>query len=115
MRIEYKKRKSTDNIVILIKDTCCLTYDAYFTKCRRKGDFDVGVQYFVDGLGVIHDGRLNDEVASWEYPDNSTSLYILAQSNSKKLNSCQKCTLTTLVDNLKKIYGEEVNVVERVE
>lgn len=115
MKIEYKKRKTTDSIVILIKDTGCLTYDDLFTKYRRKGDFDIGVQYFVDGNGTVFDERMDEEVADWIYPDCATALYILAQSNSKKLNSCQRHSVDILVDNLKKKFGEDITVVERVE
>ena len=43
---------------------------------------DAGVHYFIDDDGTIHVARKDDAVAGWEYTDNETSLYILAQSNT---------------------------------
>lgn len=75
---------------------------------------DAGVHYFIDDDGTIHVARKDDAVAGWEYTDNETSLYILAQSNTNKLNSCQKFVLPGLLESLKKKY-KDAKVVERTE
>ena len=112
--INFKSRKATDKIIILIKDTAFMDYDSYFKHCRCQGELDIGVHYFMDTNGTVHAARDKDAVAGWQYEDNDTSLFILVQSNNKKMNSCQRCALPLLLDNLKKIY-KNVEVIERVD
>lgn len=114
MVVEFKKRQATENIIILIKDTCCTTYENFYKKCRRLGELDAGVHFFLDANGTIHVARHEDSVAGWQYEDSDNSLYILAQSNNSKLNSCQRYVLPTLIENLKKKY-KDAKVIERIE
>lgn len=114
MVVDFKKRVATTHIIILIKDTSCINYTNYYKQCRRRGELDAGVHYFLDVDGTIHVARQDDAVAGWEYEDGATSLYILAQSNTKKLNSCQKYVLPGLLENLKKKY-KDAKVIERTE
>lgn len=112
--MDFKKRVATSQIIILIKDTCCINYTNYYKKCRRMGELDAGVHYFLDTDGAVHVARQDDAVAGWQYKDNTTSLYILAQSNSGKLNSSQRFVLLSLLESLQKKY-KEAQVIERVE
>lgn len=112
--VKFRKRTATTNIVILIKDTCCVSYHGYYKQCRRMGDIDAGVHYFVDTDGTIHVGRDEAAVAGWRLEGHETSLYILAQSNNKKLNSSQKLVLEPLLEKLKQKY-KDAKVIERTE
>jgi hypothetical protein len=113
MAISFRKREATEKIVVLIKDTTFVDYKSYYKYCRCQGELDIGVHYFVDADGTIHKARDHEAVAGWQYDDN-TSIYIMVQSNSKKMNSCQKHVLPTLLDYLKKTY-KDVEVIERID
>ena len=112
--VKFKKRTATSHIVILITDTCCVSYSGYYKRCRRMGDIDAGVHYFVDTDGTIHVDRDEEAVAGWRFKGHETSLYIMAQSNNKKLNSSQKLVLEPLIEKLKKKY-KDAKVIERTE
>lgn len=111
MAINFRKREATDNIVILIKDTTFVDYRSYYKYCRCQGELDAGVHYFIDTDGTIHVGRDREAVAGWQYNDNN-SIYIMVQSNNKKMNSCQKHVLPLLLTHLKRIY-KDAEVIER--
>lgn len=111
--IEFRKREATEHIVVLIKDTCCVSYESFYKFRRRMGELDAGVHYFVDADGTLHVARKDDCVAGWEHNDN-TSVYILAQSNTKKLTSSQRYALSPLLTDLTKKYPN-AKITERTE
>lgn len=113
MSIEFRKRKVTEHIIVLIKDTSCLSYESFYKYRRRMGELDAGVHYFLDADGTIHVARNDECVAGWEYADNN-SVYILAQSNNSKLNSSQRYVMPTLLESLQQKYPE-ADVIERTE
>ena len=114
MAINFRKREATEKIVVLIKDTSFVNYKSYYKYCRCQGELDIGVHYFVDTDGTVHKARDHEAVAGWQYDDNTVSIYIMVQSNSKKMNSCQKYVLPLLLANLKKTY-KDVEVIERID
>lgn len=113
MSVEFRKRKTTEHIIVLIKDTTCVSYATFYKYRRRLGELDAGVHYFVDTDGTIHAARKDECVAGWEYMDND-SVYILVQSNIGKLNSSQRYSLSPLLETLKEKYPN-ANVIERTE
>ena len=112
--LKFRKRELTLKIVVLIKDTGCANYDAYYKVCRRKGEFDANVHYFIDADGTIHEARVDDAVAGWNYSENETSVYILAQSTNKQLSDSQRRTEMSLLIYLTQKYPK-AEIEERVE
>ena len=53
MIVDFKKRVATTHIIILIKDTSCINYSNFYKQCRRRGELDAGVHYFIDDDGTI--------------------------------------------------------------
>ena len=43
MSVEFRKRKTTEHIIVLIKDTTCVSYTTYYKYRRRLGELDAGV------------------------------------------------------------------------
>lgn len=114
MIVDFRKRTKTEHIIILCKDTACTSYEAFYRHNRRKGELDAGVHYFIDCSGTVTVARKDDCVADYKYKDFENSVYILAQSNTHKLNSCQKLVLAPLVAALQDKYPEAI-VAERIE
>ena len=112
--LKFRKRELTLKIVVLIKDTGCANYDAYYKVCRRKGEFDANVHYFIDDDGTIHEARVDDAVAGWRYSDNEISVYILAQSNNQQLSDSQNHSVMSLLLHLTKKYPK-AEIEERTE
>lgn len=112
--LKFRKRELTLKIVVLIQDTGCADYEAYYKKCRRKGDFDANVHYFIDADGTIHEARVDDAVAGWCYDGNETAIYILAQSTNKQLSSSQRHSEMSLLVYLTQKYPK-AEIEERVE
>lgn len=111
--VEFRKRKTTEHIIVLIKDTSCVSYEAFYKYRRRMGELDAGVHYFVDMGGTVHVARKDECVAGWEYADNN-SVYILMQSNTGKLTSSQRYILPSLLESLKEKYPD-ADIIERTE
>lgn len=112
--LKFRKRETTLKIVVLVKDTGCSEYEEYYKKCRRKGEFDANVHFFIDDNGTIHNAREADAVAGWVYSDNETSVYILAQSNNQQLTSSQRHSLMPLLVYLTHKYPN-AEIEERTE
>lgn len=108
--INFKERKATKYVVVLITNTNCRTFEDFYRKKRREGELDTGCHYFVDTYGEISKDRKLDCVAGWEYKDNAESIYIVAQSETGKLNSCQQNVLPPLKEMLLAIYPEAIYV-----
>lgn len=108
--IEFKKRKETKRIVVLLTDTKCNSFEEYFRQKRRAGELDTGCHYFIDIYGEITKDRNLDCVAGWEYKDNADSIYIVAQSTTGKLNSCQQSEIAPLKEMLLAVYPEALYV-----
>lgn len=114
MIADFRKRVATDNIVILCMDTSCNTYEQFYKQCRRRGELDIGVHFFLDTFGNLSVGRAVACIADCTYIDNEVSVYIIAQSNTGALNSCQKTALQSLLVDLKLKY-KNAKIIERTE
>ena len=112
--LKFRKRETTEKIVVLITDTGCTEYEDYYKKCRRKGDFDANVHFFIDAGGTIHNARVDDAVGSWRYNDGETSVYIMVQSTDGKLSGSQRHSLMPLLVHLTKKYPK-AEIEERTE
>lgn len=112
--LKFRKRETTEKIVVLIKDTECENYEAYYKKMRRKGEFDANVHFYIDEDGTIHNARQDDCVGGWNYPDGEVSVYILVQSKDGKLSGSQRHSITPMLLFLTRKYPN-ANVEERTE
>lgn len=112
--LKFRKREITTKIVVIITNTGCAEYDDYYKKCRRRGDFDANVHFFVDSNGTIHNARPDDCVGSWRYDDGETSVHIMAQSEDGKLSGSQRHSLIPLLVYLTHKYPD-AEVEERTE
>ena len=112
--LKFRKRETTKKIVVIIKDTGCAEYDDDYKKCRRRGDFDANVHFFMDSNGTIHNASPDDCVGSWRYDDGEIAVHIMAQSDDGKLSNSQRHSLIPLLVYLTHKYPD-AEVEERTD
>lgn len=109
MRMQFKKRERTDYIYVVKKLLKGATLTSLFKQARRAGEFDTGYHYIMRNTGELETDRSPaDTVAQYNFPDNTVSLYILADCYNGKLSDAQKLVLS---DIAKKYPDAEIKEV----
>ena len=102
MVMEYKKREETKYIYIVLQELPQdFTKDSLFVSARRAGELDTGYHIILHNTGDIEYDRPLDSVAQYDFPDYSTSLYVLAEMVKKgKLTDAQQIVLDRQIKTL---------------
>lgn len=77
MALKFKKRKSTDNIIVVERNIANAPVNDLRVEAKRLGDFDIGYHFVVYQDGAIGVGRQEDAPAGHNLPKCDTSLYVL--------------------------------------
>lgn len=111
MQMKFKKRASTDYIYVVKKQLKGASLATLFKQARRAGEFDTGYHYLLHNTGEIEVDRAPaDTVAQYNFPDNTVSLYILADCYNGKLSDAQRLILADIVKQYPNAEVKEVPV-----
>nr|DAR49133.1 MAG TPA: lysozyme [Bacteriophage sp.] len=97
--LQFKKRTCTDWLYIIKKPLNGATKENLVSAARRLGEFDTGYHYIIQSDGTIETDRDNEAVAQWDFPDNTTSIYILCDTTGS-LTDAQRIAVSDLFKNL---------------
>lgn len=102
-KIKFKKRKSTDAIVVVEQNIANAPVNDLRVQAKRLGDFDIGYHYVVYQDGCIGRGRDEDAPAGHTFPNCDTSIYVLVDiGNAGEVSDAAKKAL----DYIQGIYPD---------
>lgn len=93
----FKKRATTERICVVLKAFNGADKQKLYSNARKRGYLDTGFHIIMYHSGLMDYDREMDAIADASLPNNSTSIYVLAEYRDKKqLSDAQKVALTNL-------------------